>query len=319
MSLDQSTAALLEGMKEQELPPFTSEAVGDWREAIKTVYVSLGRDATAVDKSERRDIAGVPCEVIWPKGASGSLPVAIYFHGGGWVTGDAEAVSTMCQWYANRLGAVVVNVDYRLGPEHPFPAAADDCLAVTEWLSKNAASLGGDANRMAVFGDSAGGNLSAVVAQALRDKGIALAAQGLIYPAVDLRAESNETYPSRIENGDGYFLTKELMDWFIAHYVTEAGMGDDIKASPALGNLTGVAPAMVITAGFDPLRDEGRAYADALKTAGVPVDFVEYGDTIHGFFVMAKAIPASLDAQEKLAGWMEKQLKAGAAQQAKAS
>ena len=320
MSLDASTAALLEGMKDQELPPLTDEGVGPWREVINAVYADLGRDPTPVEKVERKDLAGVPCEVIWPKGGAGPLPVAIYFHGGGWVTGNADALSNTCRWFADRLGAIVVNVDYRLAPEHPYPAAFEDCAKVTEWLSKNAGELGGNPQRLAVFGDSAGGNLSAAVAQWCRDKGIVLAAQGLIYPVTDGQANSNQTHASRVENGEGYFLTNELMDWFFNHYLTaERTRASEPSASPLLGDTRGVAPAMVLTAGYDPLRDEGRAYAQKLKDAGVSVEFIEYGDTIHGFFVMAKAIPASLEAQEKLADWMKARLAADAAKTAKAS
>ena len=320
MSLDASTAALLEGFKDQELPPLTPENVPAWREVIKAVYINLGRDTSEVGKEENREIAGVPCEVLWPKGASDNLPVAIYFHGGGWATGDAEAVSTNCRWFANELGAIVVNVDYRLAPEHPYPAPLEDCIKVTEWLSKNASSLGGDPSRLAVFGDSAGGNLSAAVAQWARGAGVKIAAQGLIYPVTDCRANSNDIHASRAENADGYFLTRELMDWFFDRYLpNDRAKAEEPGASPLLGDVKGVAPAMVLTAGFDPLRDEGRAYAEKLKAAGVPVEFTEYGTTIHGFFAMAKAIPASLEAQEKLAAWMKARLSAGAHQDAKAN
>jgi acetyl esterase len=212
-----------------------------------------------------------------------------FFHGGGWVIGDLDTHDNMARNVCRGSGSVVIAVDYRLAPEHPFPAAAQDAVAAARWVAGHLDELGGD-QRLAVAGDSAGGNLSAVVAQALHADGIPLAGQFLIYPAVDAQGE----YPSRTENARGYFLEQPTMDWFYGHY---AGAWDDAK-DPRLsplhhGSLTGLPPAVIITAEFDPLRDEGEAYGEALRAAGVPVQVQRYDGMIHGFFDMGGISPAA--------------------------
>ncbi|MDQ1375382.1 MAG: acetyl esterase, partial [Actinomycetota bacterium] len=224
------------------------------------------------------------------------LPVLVFFHGGGFVIGDLDTHDQVCRQLANGSHAIVVAVDYRLAPEHPYPAAPDDCFAATTWIHEHATELGGDPTRMAVAGDSAGGNLAAVVAQEARDKGgPPLKAQILIYPATDLSMQ----HPSITENGEGYLLTKEGMDWFMGHYAPDV---DDVRCSPlAAVDLSGLPPALVITAEFDPLRDEGEAYAAHLREAGVPVVLSRYDGMIHGFFQLGVLLDAGTKAVDEAA------------------
>ena len=219
------------------------------------------------------------------------LPSAItYFHGGGWVVGNLDSHDASCRLLAAVTGCVVVAVDYRLAPEHPFPAAVEDCLAAYAWVQRNHDSLGTAAGQGGVMGDSAGGNLAAVVCQetrpgrrSARDDVPAPVAQGLVYPAVDARfvTESFQVM------GDGFFLTAEGMAAYRAHYLPDPADYEDVRASPVLSDdLEGLAPAVVVTAGFDPLRDEGAAYARAMADAGVAVEYRCYDDMVHGFFGM---------------------------------
>ncbi len=231
-----------------------------------------------------RTIAGVPCHIVTPHG-DGPFPVLVWIHGGGWVIGSAALSVATCRDLAAGAGCVVVDVDYRLAPEHPFPAGPDDCVGVTRWVLENAAEIGGDPARVAVGGDSAGGNLSAVVANEV--PGLAL--QVLVYPATDLTL----THPSIDENGEGYLLTKGAMRWFTDHYI---GAADPKlpRMSPLYADdavLAAAPPALVITAELDPLRDEGEAYAERLRQAGVAVQATRYDGQIHGFFTMGTVLP----------------------------
>jgi len=208
------------------------------------------------------------------------LPVVVFFHGGGWVLSSVDGHDTLARRIASRTGMLVVSVDYRLAPEFPFPAPHDDCWAVTAWLSEHAADWGGDPSRLAVCGDSAGGNLAAGVALRARDEGVDLRLQALVYPCIDDR---QETYPSMTKNAEGYFLTAADMTWFWDHFVP-AEHRDDPRAVPARADdLAGLAPALVMTAEYDPLRDEGEAYADRLLDAGVRVEVIRYHGVVHGF------------------------------------
>ncbi len=222
-------------------------------------------------------------------------PTVLYFHGGGWVAGDLETSDRIARTLSIELDAVVVSVDYRRPPEAPFPIAFNDCLAVTRWVATHIASLGGDATRIGVAGDSAGGGLAASVALACRGDDAQLKAQLLIYPATDLggtyRSEAeNAKYASRQQNAVGYFLTTELMAWFAGHFLANAADELDWRASPLRArSLSGLPPAVICTAGFDPLRDEGEAYAYALQQAGVEVYYRREPDLIHGYFAMAAA------------------------------
>jgi acetyl esterase len=220
--------------------------------------------------------------------ADAQLPVLVYFHGGGWTIGDLDTHDTLCRELANGAGCAVVSVGYRLGPEHRFPSAVDDCIAATRWVRTNAVDLGIDAARLAVGGDSAGGNLAAVVTIALRDSGDApIAFQLLIYPATDMRC----TAPSHASNGQGYGLTSDTIAYFRDHYIDDAAHDLDWRASPLLHpDLSRLPPAFVLTAGFDPLRDEGLAYADALAAAGNATTCVCFERQIHGFILMGKLL-----------------------------
>ena len=236
----------------------------------------------------------IPLRVYRPAGAGASpvagstLPVLVYFHGGGWTIGDLDTHDVLCRQLCNGSGAVVVSVDYRMGPEHRFPAAVDDCLAATRWVARQAHELGVDAARLAVGGDSAGGNLAAVVAILARDAGdLPVSFQLLIYPATDQRRR----HASHTTNGRGYLLTTETISYYHDHYIADAAHDLDWRASPLLhGDLAGLPRALVLTAGFDPLRDEGLAYADRLVAAGNRATYVCYERQIHGFITMGKLI-----------------------------
>jgi acetyl esterase len=290
MTLDAHAQGLLEAMAAQGLKDFSEMEVSEAREA-GLAFIDLQGEpepATVSDRQVPGPAGDIPVRVYRPDtGSDGPQPVIVYIHGGGWVIGDIEVADKPCRALANAVGATVVSVGYRKGPEHRFPAAPEDCYAATKWVSDNAGELGVDAGKLAVAGDSAGGNLAAVVAQMSKQRGgPAIAYQLLIYPAVDAGGE----YASRVENGEGYLLTKSAMDWFYDHYLNSPADRENPMASPLRGDLSGLPPAIVITAGYDPLRDEGKAYADALKAAGVDVEFQENPGMIHGFWWMMGAV-----------------------------
>jgi acetyl esterase len=216
------------------------------------------------------------------------LPVLVYYHGGGWVIGDLDTHDVLCRQLSNQSRCAVIAVDYRMGPEHRFPAAVDDALAAAHWVRDQAALLKLDPTRMAVGGDSAGGNLAAAVTLLMRDAGDAPPAfQLLIYPATDQRCGA----PSHTTNANGYLLTADSIGYYRGHYLPEPAQWTDPRASPLLASdLTRLPPALVLTAGFDPLRDEGLQYADALSAAGNRVQYVCFERQVHGFITMSKVI-----------------------------
>ena len=253
---------------------------------------SLGGSPEPVARVEDRTLPGpageIPIRVYTPEAADSSpLPVLAFFHGGGWVTGDLDTHDSACRGLANRARCLVVAVDFRCAPEHRFPAALDDCWAAVEWLARDGAELGADPTRLAVAGDSAGGNLAAAVALRARARGgPALAAQLLIYPVLDLDLETT----SYRANATGYGLTRESMRWYWEQYLGEAA---DVPADAAplrAVDVSGLPPALVITCELDPLLDEGVAYAKRLAAAGVPVEHVNEPGMIHGYFRMAGVI-----------------------------
>ena len=218
-------------------------------------------------------------------------PVLVYFHGGGYVIGDLDTHDTLCRELCNGSGVTLVSVDYRLAPEHRYPTAFDDCLAATRWISANAAALGVDATRLAVGGDSAGGNLAATVALAARDgvdgPTVPIAFQLLIYPGIDMNAR----HASHRTNGSGYLLTKDTIAYFYSHYFTDPAQYDEWRASPILHHdHAGLPRALILTAGYDPLRDEGLDYARVLADAGTRVSYVCFERQIHGFITMGKVL-----------------------------
>jgi len=286
MPLHPKSQEFLDQLAAAGMPPLGSLPVPETREAFKGV-AAFGGPPETLARVEERKIRGpggeMPVRIYTPE-AKGPMPLLVFFHGGGWVIGTLDTHDGVCRHLAKQSQAVVVSVDYRLAPEHKFPAAAEDCYAATCWAADNAASLGADAKRLAVGGDSAGGNLAAVVALMARDRGKPkIGFQMLIYPVTD---HSYGTASYR-DNADGYLLTKDAMVWFWNHYLTGAGDSANPYASPLRAkSFGGLPPAMVVTAEFDPLRDEGEAYAAKLREAGVPVKLKRYDGLVHGFFSM---------------------------------
>jgi acetyl esterase len=273
-----------------------------------TMTPQSARDALSALAASRAAVPPPPvmsAEDIKVKGAAGFLtarvyrnsnnrsPTIVFFHGGGWVAGDLDTHDRQARWLAIETGAVVVSVDYRRPPEVCFPGAFEDAFAATKDIVARIAEFGGDDKRVGVAGDSAGGNLAATTALACRDAGIKLSAQLLVYPVTDVAgnfadAKENARFPSRAENAEGYFLSRAVMEWFCGHYLADSAHGTDWRVSPLRAKtLAGLAPAIVCTAWFDPLRDEGKAYADALQAAGVATKYYD------GLGLIPTAISAS--------------------------
>ncbi len=261
------------------------------RDEVRINASSLGRPPRAtVVESTSRTPRGLTLRRYTPAGVTTPAPALLYFHGGGFVIGDLESHATLCREIAGAACVVVLALDYSLAPEHPFPAAVEDCVDTWRFVAQSAAGSGLDASRLAVGGDSAGGNLAAVVAQVCRDDTIAPRLQWLIYPGVDLRMLS----PSIQTFGRGYILERQSIVWFLDNYLAgNQTLALDPRASPFLGEVAGVAPALVQTAGFDPLCDEGLAYVEKLRAAGVPVVYQEHPELVHGFAHLTGIIPAA--------------------------
>jgi acetyl esterase len=289
MPLDEQTKALIDAMQSAGMVlEFEKMTAQEARKAMDQMAAVTRGPGEPVAKVQDRTVPGpdvpVPVRIYFPEGAA-PFPVMVFYHGGGWVIGNVDSHDALCRKLTNAIGCVTVSVDYRLAPEAKFPAAAEDCYAATRWVSENAAALGCDPKRLAVCGDSAGGNLAAVVPLMARDRGKPpIAFQVLMYPCTDGSLETG----SMRELAEGYFLTRGAMAWFWNHYVRDH---NDLKhpyAAPTHApELKGLPPALVITAEYDPLRDEGEAYAAKLRAAGVPVTSTRYDGTIHGFVSMA--------------------------------
>jgi acetyl esterase len=287
MPLDPQTKALLDQVAAAGGPPLDSLTP----EQARTMFAAMRELAGppepvsgVVDRTVPGPAGAIRVRMYTPAG-TGPFPALVYFHGGGWVIGSLDSLDSPCRSLANAAGCAVISVDYRLAPEHKFPAAAEDCYAATYYVVQNAAALNVDPGRIAVGGDSAGGNLAAVVTLMARDRGgPALAFQLLVYPVTNHDYET----ASYQDNAEGYLLTKSLMVWFWNHYLRDETDGRNSYASPLRAeSLGGLPPALVVTAGYDPLRDEGEAYAARLREAGVRAETRRCDDTIHGFFQLA--------------------------------
>lgn len=279
------------------------------REKFKALFAAGSQDdLPKVRSAEDIPVDGsgtsIPARLYRPE-TDEPVATIVYFHGGGWMVGDLDCYDRQARLQCEQVGAAVLSVNYRLAPEHPFPTPFEDCLAATRWASENAASLG-ISNRIAVSGDSAGASLAASVALASRDEGFDLAVQLLNYPATDLvgayRSRSeNAKYPSREENAEGYFLTLGAMQWFAENYVPDEEQLEDPRVSPLMASdLAGSPPALICTVGFDPLRDEGRAYARALEEAGAQVVLRHVPNLIHGFLGLGRVSPAAREAARRV-------------------
>jgi acetyl esterase len=283
-------------------PPLESMRPAEARQAAIAGLKDVDGDPEPVARMEDMRIPGpagdIPVRVYTPEG-SGPFPALVYFHGGGWVVCDLDTHDKVCRAIARAGSAVVVAVDYRLSPEHKFPAAVEDAYAATRWVASNADRLGVDPRRIAVGGDSAGGNLSAVISLRSRDAGPPVALQVLVYPVTNLASFDTGSYR---EFAEGYHLTRAEMEWFRDCYLARAEDALSPDASPLLAeDLRGVAPAVVITAECDVLRDEGEAYAERLREAGVLVSWTRYAGMIHPFFSMPGAISDGRKAIQQVA------------------
>jgi acetyl esterase len=301
MALDPQVKALLDQMAAAKQPAFHSQTPADARKSMNAMLEALG-NGEAVHKTEDRKIPSpdgdIPVRIYTPSVKPNGI--LVYFHGGGWVVGDLDSHDYVCRALTNAAGCTVVAVHYRLAPEHKFPDAPEDCYAATNWVSKNAAALGSDANHIAVGGDSAGGNLAAAVSLMARDRGgPKIRHQMLIYPATD--AAMNTASQNEFTQ-DGFVLSKLDMKWFWGHYLKNPKDGENPYASPSRAkDLRNLPPAHVITAEHDPLRDEGEAFAEQLKTAGNKVKLKRYGGVMHGFVSLQAMIDQGKTATRELA------------------
>jgi acetyl esterase len=311
--LDPTVRAILEAMEATGRPPLEQLPIEQAR-ASREGMIALTGDPEPVAHVENREIPGkagsdkagsekagsIRVRIYTPDESAGPHPAMVYFHGGGWVICDLDTHDNTCRSIARRSGAVVVSVEYRLAPENKFPAAVDDCESATRWVAANAAELNIDPSRIAVSGDSAGGNLAAVVARRLRDSGRpALALQVLIYPVTDLRVSDT---PSMREFGKDNLLERSALEWFSGLYLNNRSEATNPDASPLLAqDLSNLPPALVQTAECDPLCSEGEDYASRLKQAGVPVTYTCYPGMIHAFVAMPAVLPAAITAIDEIA------------------
>jgi acetyl esterase len=300
-TIDPQARAVMDHFASLGLPAFDRISPTEARRLYRETRGALRPPAPALPVV--RDLnAGVRLRLYRP--ADGVLPALIYFHGGGWVVGDLDTHDVVCRQIAAQSASLVIAVDYRLAPEHRFPAAVDDAWSATTWIASQASALGIDAARIAVGGDSAGGGLAAAVTLLARDAGAPhVAFQVLVYPVTDLRAES-ESYATYAE---GCMLTRSAMEWYIGQYAPDAASRRDWRGSPLLAeSVRGVPPALIIAAECDPLVDEGRAYARRLEAAGVAVDYHCMSGMIHGFLTMGGKIDAANRAVATIAAALQK-------------
>ncbi len=302
MAIDPQIKFLLDQIVGAGRPPVWEQTPPEAREGLRALARMTDSREVPVGKVETRTVAGGAGEIgarFYTPVAAGSapLPALVYFHGGGFVLGDLDTHDTLCRALAAEAGCKVISVDYRLAPEHKFPAAVEDAYAATKWVEDNASPIGIDPNRIAVGGDSVGGTLAAVVTQLAKAKGAPkLVYQLLFYPVTQLRDDT----PSRQRFADDVIIHKQALAWFREHYLGPEVSPDDPRAAPlAASDLAGLPPAYVLTAGCDPLLDEGRQYADRLREAGVPVEYICYDQMVHGFINMSALVETARVAIER--------------------
>jgi acetyl esterase len=310
VTLDPDAAAVFRALQEAGRPPYETLSPAEAR-----AYYVQARFVTNPEPPQLQSVqpiaipspaGSIPARVYTPlnlRKTSGLAPCLVFFHGGGWVIGDLDSHDVACRKLADEGQLVVISIDYRLAPEHKFPAAVDDAIAATQWIAGHAKQLGIDASRLTVGGDSAGGNLAAVVALSARDgNGPDIAGQVLIYPATDFAM----THPSHREPETSILLTHAVIRWFRDHYLNGAADTEDWRASPARAEtFAGLPPAYVLTAGADPLRDEGDEYAARLKAAGVAVTHRTFPGQFHGFFTMGKLLQQANVAAYEIGVWLK--------------
>lgn len=285
MPLDPQVAAFLQRVADLNAPPIQTLTPVQARKTVPQIPPPYEPMAQIEDRQIPGPGGEIPIRIYTPLAAvsqagRGPLPVMAFFHGGGWMVGDVPSYEHLARVFANAMECIVISVEYRLCPEHPFPAGVEDCYTATVWAAANAQSLGGDPQRLVVCGDSAGANLAAAVSLMARDlQGPAIAYQQLIYPVADCNFET----PSYQQNAAGFMLTRAAMRWYWDAYLPDWPTSPHPYAAILRADLKGLPPAHVITAEFDPLRDEGEAFAERLQAAGVPVTFKRYDGMIHGF------------------------------------
>jgi acetyl esterase len=299
MPIDPVMKAFLDQMAMQPGPKMWELSASDARAVFGGLTQLAGPRDVPIGKVVNLKAQGprgnIPLRNYTPVAAGGEpLPTLIYYHGGGYVIGDLETHDGLCRLFANEASVRVIAVDYRLAPEHKFPAAVDDAYAALEWIEANASELGVDANRLAVGGDSAGGCLAAVVAQMAKERGgPKLVFQMLLFPVTEVGSGTQ----SMRENASGYFLEKATLDWFFGNYLEKGANTSDVRMSPLLASdLSGLPPAYVMVAGFDPLHDEGVAYAERLRAAGVSVAVADYPHLVHVFIYLQAVLPQAAEA-----------------------
>ena len=307
---DRQTQAFLGAGKAAGGPPLEAMTIGEARRSIKELMLAVGppcrSDVDRTDLTINGPGGLVPVAVYQPKQhRDGLRPVIFLIHGGGWALGDVESYDNTARFFCAESDAVVVSADYRLAPEHKFPAGLDDAYRVLEWLAENAFQWGGDKNRISIMGDSSGGNFAAVICHRARNRGgPEIWRQILLYPV--LKAGEASMFASREDFGGGdYFISSDSIQWSEGLYLSAPEQANCVEVSPILTeNLAGLPPALIVTAGLDPLRDEGKAYADKLDRAGVSVDYKCVENTIHGFMTFPAAIDAGEQALHWVANWI---------------
>jgi acetyl esterase/lipase len=305
--LDPDSKAVYDAFLAANRPPYENGTPAQAREMYLAARFVSNPEPPELESAKNISIpaphGAIPARIYTPKTLRKKddlAPCLVFLHGGGFVIGNLDSHDVVCRKLAHEGEMIVISVDYRLAPEHKFPAAPEDAVAATKWVAANARQLGVDAARIIVGGDSAGGNLAAVTAIALRGSGVKLAGQLLIYPSTDFRMN----HPSHSEPETSLLLTHSVIKWFIDHYMGD-GDRNDWRASPARAELAGLPPAYVLVAGGDPLRDEGNEYAERLKTAGVAVTYRFFPGQFHGFFTMGKLLNQANIAASEISVWLK--------------